>query len=144
MSRPRSSTSYRAIHKRLRADRGRAADLPCNSCGKSAREWAYLYNGDPELTDPEGRKYAMNTACYAPMCVSCHRKWDHQQDPERHANKAQKARERMTAINKDPRYHEQRVENSRRNGRKTIAAMREAGTLGDFTSKGGKARHMTE
>jgi hypothetical protein len=141
VSRPRKSTTYRAVHKCLRVDRGRARDFACSRCSAEAREWAYFYNGNPELRSPDGKRYALDQDCYEPMCSSCHKKWDHQQDPERHAVKTQKARERITAMNKDPKYHEVRVANSRQNGHRSIARMREDSTLRDFTSKGGKARH---
>jgi len=141
MSRPRKSITYRAIHKRLSVDRGRARDFACSRCNALAREWAYLYNGDPELVAPDGKRYSVNQDCYEPMCSSCHKKWDHQKDPDRHAVKTQKARERMIAMNKDPKYREVRLENSRRNGRNAIARMRENGNLEEFARKGGLARH---
>jgi hypothetical protein len=51
-----------------------------------AMHWSYLYNGDPELVTSTGKKYSTDIwNCYEPMCISCHRQWDRQMEPERYA-----------------------------------------------------------
>lgn len=139
MARPRKSETARAVHSWLRADRGRASEFVC-PCGERAREWAYQYTSTDEKADERGYKFSLDLGDYLPMCVSCHRKMDHQKDPEQHRRKTEGARQRMIEMNKDPQYHDSRVANSRVNGRKAIATMRAAGTLEEFTRKGGKAR----
>jgi len=123
-------------------DQGSAADQGSCPCGSPAREWAYQYSAIDERVEEEtGRKFSLDPSDYVAMCIPCHRRLDHQKDPEQHRGKAESARQRMIAMNQDPQYHEQRMERGRENGRKRIAAMREAGTLSEWTSKGGKARH---
>lgn len=68
------------VHTRLREERGRAAEYVCE-CGQPAVDWAYQYNGDPELYDPKGRPYSEDIGCYAPMCRGCHRRLDVSTDP---------------------------------------------------------------
>lgn len=69
--------TYSQAHLRLKVDRGRAADYPCLTCAKPAREWAYL-GGDPlELTDPKsGCVYSLDQSRYAAMCRNCHKRRD--------------------------------------------------------------------
>jgi hypothetical protein len=139
--RPRKSTSSRAIHRNLSADLGPASDYYCHNSNHQADVWAYQYNDPNELISQSGQKYSLNQDCYEPMCHSCHKKFDNKMDPDRHAAKNEKARQRIIAINKDPAYHEARVENSRRNGNKVYDQRIEDGTVHEWHSKGGKARH---
>ena len=60
-----SEVNYFAFHTRLRKARGSAAEHPCVTCGRPAREWAYIHGEDPCAFDS-----------YVPMCCSCHRKYD--------------------------------------------------------------------
>lgn len=56
------SNRYAAVHMRLRAQRGRAADFTCK-CGAPAVEWAY--QGEGECSD--------DLSLYEPSCCRCHR-----------------------------------------------------------------------
>lgn len=67
---------YSAVHLRLQADRGHAADHPCATCGDTAKEWAYL-GGDPdERRSATGQPFSADQARYAPLCTPCHRQLD--------------------------------------------------------------------
>lgn len=55
---------YFGCHRRVRKERGRAADQIC-ACGKQARHWAHMHGTDPE--DPQN---------YQAMCIPCHYKYD--------------------------------------------------------------------
>jgi hypothetical protein len=59
------SPGYFGCHRRVRKERGRAADQVCVNCGAQARHWAHIHNTDP--ADP---------ANYLAMCISCHRRYD--------------------------------------------------------------------
>lgn len=70
------AVSYSQAHLRLKADRGPARTHACSSCGKVAREWAYM-GGDPaELVGDDGRRYSLDQSLYTPMCFPCHRRHD--------------------------------------------------------------------
>jgi hypothetical protein len=100
MARPRKSTTWRAIHGHLYADRGPAWKQKCE-CGLPAEEWAYQYNGSPELISPDGAKYSTDIwNCYKAMCVWCHKALDYKMDPDRYSIRRQKARDRIIAMNK--------------------------------------------
>ncbi len=57
--------SYRAVHKRLEKERGKAREHTCE-CGDPAEHWAF--------DEPTG--YSTDTSRYRPLCVSCHRTAD--------------------------------------------------------------------
>lgn len=67
--------NYRAVHDRLRKQRGRAAEHYCR-CGKQAQEWAYRHGSDRERRDDRGRPFSPDLSSYDPMCCSCHRLMD--------------------------------------------------------------------
>lgn len=73
--------SYDDVHKALKELRGVARQYRCVSCGKQAEQWAYRYNGDPELASGHGPYSEDIQGCYQPMCASCHRKHDLEKDP---------------------------------------------------------------
>jgi len=64
------SASYKAFHQRLKKNRGVAKDFGCSACGthdpSKSYDWANL----------TGKYFDMDD--YAPMCRSCHRKYDKQ------------------------------------------------------------------
>lgn len=69
---PPEALTYRAIHLRLAAQRGLAADRLC-SCGAPARHWAYQHNDPDPMCGDEGLLYSADILnCYAAMCVPCH------------------------------------------------------------------------
>jgi hypothetical protein len=55
---------YFGCHRRVRTQRGRAADQTCE-CGKRARHWAHIHGTDPS-----------DVQNYKPMCQSCHYRYD--------------------------------------------------------------------
>ena len=56
---------YYGCHRRVRTERGRAADQACTECGRQARHWAHVHDTDP--ADPRN---------YRPMCQRCHWAYD--------------------------------------------------------------------
>ena len=58
------SLGYFGCHRRVRKERGRAADQTC-TCGAQARHWAHIHNTDP--ADPKN---------YMPLCQKCHWRYD--------------------------------------------------------------------
>lgn len=78
---PPQPISYAAAHRRIRDERGRAADFICGECGERAAEWAYMgFSPDEQLGmagDPETlRIWSPNPADYAPLCRECHWAFD--------------------------------------------------------------------
>lgn len=71
--------SYDDVHKELKKQRGAARNYRCVTCGQQAQQWAYRYNGNPELSSDAG-PYSEDLECYQPMCASCHRKHDLEKD----------------------------------------------------------------
>lgn len=69
---------YVTVHI-LRQIWGNASEHRCEKCGRKAEQWAYQYNSEHEL-DWKGTVYSADLSCYAPMCRSCHRKFDIQHD----------------------------------------------------------------
>ena len=68
------STTYPAIHQRLRRERGSASAHPCAApaCARQARNWAWQRTG-PSLTgEHSGERVTWGTDLdtYAPMCPS--------------------------------------------------------------------------
>ena len=55
------TASYKAVHKRLEAEFGRAATHVC-PCGERALDWAF--------DDPDG--YSTDLSKYTALCRSCH------------------------------------------------------------------------
>lgn len=71
LSRPRKpEVTYAGAHARVRAERGNAYDHPCS-------EWAYDHEDPEEHVAPEGLTFSLKVAHYRPMCLPCHRSFDH-------------------------------------------------------------------
>lgn len=74
------STSYKAVHARLRAALGRASDHECRRCDRKAQDWAYDKSDPNALSEINARgatvKYSADLARYMPLCRSCHTKLD--------------------------------------------------------------------
>ena len=74
--------TYRAIHFRVRATKGPAANYACVACEGKASDWAYSNLCPEELTGMNSgveRRYCVHIDCYQPMCRPCHRKYDKQE-----------------------------------------------------------------
>jgi hypothetical protein len=70
--------TYRAMHYRVRATRGKASEHAC-PCGAQAAEWAYdKLDPDERIGDDHGRPvpYSLDVERYVAKCVSCHRRMD--------------------------------------------------------------------
>lgn len=81
--------TYHQVHSGLHWAFGKASTYPCVSCKTSARSWAYQYSaGNEELIDERGRVYSEDFSHYAPMCDSCHAKFDWAHDPKVNARAA--------------------------------------------------------
>lgn len=63
-----SAASYKAFHLRVNSERGKAKEYGCSMCGRTdsdvCYDWANLSGNYDDIND------------YAPMCRSCHRKYD--------------------------------------------------------------------
>lgn len=67
------------VHKRLRRQRGRAAEHACVDCGQPAREWSYDGRDPNELVSIHRGvrlRYSLDLSRYEPRCVPCHRAYD--------------------------------------------------------------------
>ena len=79
-------SGYAASQVRVKKSRGRASTHPCDVCGRSAQDWAYLHTDPNELTEtvPDRNKpgetrtvpFSADPKFYAPMCKSCHVTFD--------------------------------------------------------------------
>lgn len=69
---------YSAVHLRLRAVRGVAADHSCVDCGQPADDWSYSNSDPDEYVDDQGRRYSTDPEQYVPRCRPCHRQFDAQ------------------------------------------------------------------
>lgn len=69
---------YGAAHERVKSDKGPASQHPCVDCGHQAHHWSYNHDDPDELTadDLGGLPYSLNSACYSPRCVPCHKLFD--------------------------------------------------------------------
>ncbi|GEL17674.1 hypothetical protein PA7_15110 [Pseudonocardia asaccharolytica DSM 44247 = NBRC 16224] len=74
------STSYQAVHKRLRRTKGAASIYPCaTGCGRQARDWAYDHGDRGALVAQwygKTVRYSTDPEHYRPLCGSCHTKSD--------------------------------------------------------------------
>ncbi len=71
---------YGQMHKRIRKERGPAANQVCTDCGKPAAHWAYDHT-DPNPSVGLAAKgievqYSLDIDRYDPLCRSCHAKRD--------------------------------------------------------------------
>ena len=82
----RSSTSYQAVHNRLRRERGDADEFICVSCGKEAETWACQGNRTSTEVRHSGIAvtYSVDVDDYEPMCHPCHRKLDAPRGEDHH------------------------------------------------------------
>ena len=75
--------AYQSVHYRLVRDRGPARNYPCSSCAGPASDWAFQYpENRTEICPKTRRRYSTLTEDYAPMCRSCHLRFDWARDPE--------------------------------------------------------------
>lgn len=73
------STTYQAVHKRIRRERGPASEHVCARCGQQARDWAYDHTDPNELTTQWYGKtvaYSPDVDHYVPLCRLCHYRMD--------------------------------------------------------------------
>lgn len=74
------SETYRAVHKRVGAARGKATGHACARCDGRAEHWAYDHADTEEVTGPTDRgivvAYSLDPDHYLPLCISCHVKLD--------------------------------------------------------------------
>lgn len=74
----RPHARYHAMHKRVRTQRGPAADHTC-TCGVTAEEWSYDHADPDEVSDMDkghSLPYSLDVNHYDPRCVPCHRRFD--------------------------------------------------------------------
>ena len=80
MSYPRlARPGYKAVHERLKRDKGPAAEWSCAHCSLPAANWAYV-GGDPDELF-EKRAYSTNLDSYIPLCHKCHVAFDRSARP---------------------------------------------------------------
>lgn len=70
--------SYEAVHQRLVRKFGAARTHPCTFCEERARDWALVR--EPKWFDPQG-PYTDDPEAYAPLCGSCHKRYDQNLPP---------------------------------------------------------------
>lgn len=72
--------SYTGMHRRLRAQRGRASLHICAKCESPAAQWAYDHNdvNERSCTDTRGRvlPFSVDLGHYLALCHSCHVRFD--------------------------------------------------------------------
>ncbi|MFD6640307.1 hypothetical protein ACFWDN_31325 [Micromonospora chalcea] len=77
--RRKDALTYDGAHNRVKAQRGSASLYLCR-CGNQAEQWAYSHADYDQAHMAEGREagmpYSTNPKHYAPMCRSCHTRWD--------------------------------------------------------------------
>lgn len=115
-----TSKTYDQMHHGLHWARGKAGENACvGGCGKQAKDWAFLHVKDG-LVDDQGRKYSESFEDYAPMCSSCHHKFDHKMDPERHAQTEHLNRGRAILHQRMRDRDPELIELFRENGRRLV------------------------
>jgi hypothetical protein len=73
--------TYEAVHRKIRALRGVARDLPCVNCGAAAAHWSYDHT-DPDAITAAARDtgspvtYSLDIWRYEPRCATCHKRFD--------------------------------------------------------------------
>ena len=67
-----ASTTYNAVHLRLKARRGNASTHPCARCGAPAIHWAYDNAAPDELIAEGIGPYSTDLSHYEPLCRLCH------------------------------------------------------------------------
>lgn len=74
-----SNLTYKAAHKHVYKERGKASEWHCVECGKSARHWALIHGrGTQHELGGHSHKmqYSTNVWDYWPMCTKCHVRYD--------------------------------------------------------------------
>lgn len=67
--------TYKAVHIRLRTNRGRASRHTCSECDRQALDWSYTHDCPNEQQSERG-PYSTDLSRYQPMCRPCHKKLD--------------------------------------------------------------------
>jgi len=107
---------YKEIHTTLRRTVGSASQFLCD-CGEPAEDWAYQFTaGDQELRDENGSNpYSLDPADYAPMCRSCHVRFDLEHDTHKAESMQDRLARNATAIAQrrltDPEFGEKNRQN---------------------------------
>lgn len=73
--------TYDQMHHGLEWHYGPASNRTCSGCERPANNWCYQYPATGEKISPEGQRYSERFEDYAPMCWSCHKKFDYTKDP---------------------------------------------------------------
>ena len=73
--------SYKAAHRRVYRERGRAVYQACVDCGAPAEDWSYDGTDPAELEAPQRggetpMRYSGKPEHYSPRCKPCHRAFD--------------------------------------------------------------------
>lgn len=68
--------TYAAVHQRLAAERGRAAEHRCVDCGHRAAQWSYSHANGCGHRESDTGPYSVDLTDYEPRCVSCHKRFD--------------------------------------------------------------------
>lgn len=100
--------SYKKVHEVLRRLYGPAREHTCR-CGESAEEWAYQFTGETIRNEDGSRPHSANPDDYAPMCRSCHGKFDAEHDPAMNERKTSSAQVNLQAAHAkwgDPEYRD--------------------------------------
>lgn len=117
---PGTPETYIEVHESLKKQYGSARSHACR-CGEPAAEWAYQYTGEGEMRDDDGRRpHTTDLADYAPMCRSCHVRFDLEHDPvfaeALLTSLSHNAREIAALRRADPVLYEEMVERGRKMG----------------------------
>ena len=72
---------YKSVHYRCELNFGLAKSHLCIWCLGDAFDWAYLFTGEVKTCPHSGRPYSDRIDDYAPLCRSCHKRWDLIHDP---------------------------------------------------------------
>lgn len=66
----------KAVHLRLRAQRGKAKSWMCVDCSCPALHWSYDHTDPDELHDEVKGPYSLDPDRYMPRCARCHKLFD--------------------------------------------------------------------
>ena len=71
--------SYRAAHKRLTRDMGKAAEHTCVDCKGQAEQWSFIPGSENtliEIVNGSECEYSLDSSDYEPRCRECHWAFD--------------------------------------------------------------------
>lgn len=68
--------SYRAVHQRVKKQRGVPSLHICVDCGGQAQHWSYDHADQNELFEEGFGAYSIDIDHYEPRCVRCHKNFD--------------------------------------------------------------------